>query len=307
MQFESRTRSIAKTNGILVIIVILLSLIAWFQPGLQRTVFQFLTSLKAAEVNTITIERQDIGSIQLNKQKNGWFLQQPYQLPANPLRVSTITALAEKRSYSQFQISDNELARYHLENPLISIRLNEKQLLIGSEDPVHHQRYAMNINDNLQSGNNTVHLINGTIYYQLRANLDTFISPVLIPPQSSIKSIAWSDKKLTIAEGRWQLTPDSADITSDSIAGLIQFWQHVRASKIETSVSVPISNAELQQSPAITISFTLPSSDKDSKINTIHYLIIQDGGQIKLLRTDIQLAYWISPQTLKQLTEFSLQ
>lgn len=307
MRIKTRTRSMAKTNAILAVIVILLSLIAWFQPGLQPTVFQFLSALKADQVNTIIIERQDIGSIQLNKQKNGWFLQEPYQLPANSLRVGTITALAEKRSYSQFQISNNDLARYHLKKPLISILLNDKQLTIGNEAPVNHQRYAMNINDNLQSGNNTVHLIDGTIYYQLRASLDNFISPVLIPPQSSINNIVWHDKQLTITQGRWELTPDSDETTSDSIARLIQSWQHARASKVETNVSLPLSNAELQQSPAITISFTRPSSDKDSKTNTIRYLIIQVGEQIKLLRTDLQLAYWISTQKLKQLTEFSTQ
>ncbi len=297
--------NIIRTNAILFIIVILLSLIAWFQPGLHQTAIHYLTSLKANEVNTIIIKRQDIGAITLKKQKNGWFLQQPYQLPANPLRVGTITALAERRSYSQFQIDNNELARYQLDKPPVSVWLNGSQFTLGSEESINHQRYAMNIQENSHSEKNTVHLIDGTIFYQLRANLDTFISLSLLPPQARIKRIIWPENELSIAKGRWTLTPDSAEISSDNIARFIQFWQHARANKIETNVSLSMSNAEQLKSPGITITFTTPSGNDSSAINSIHYLIIQDGKQIKLLRTDIQLAYWISPQILKQLTELS--
>jgi hypothetical protein len=298
-------KNIIRTNAILFIIVILLSLIAWFQPGLHQSAIHYLTSLKANEVNSIIIERQDIGAITLKKQKNGWFLQQPYQLPANPLRVSTITALAERRSYSQFQIDSNELARYQLDKPPVSVWLNGSKFTLGSEESINHQRYAMNIEENSHSEKNTVHLIDGTIFYQLRANLDTFISLALLPPQARIKHIVWSEHKLSIAKGRWTLTPDSAEIPSDNIARFIQFWQHARAGKIETNMSLSMSNAEQLKSPDITISFTTPSSNDSTATESIHYLIIQDGKQIKLLRTDIEVAYWISPQTLKQLTELA--
>ena len=299
----SSNMNIAKTNVVLFIIVIILSLIAWYQPGLQQTVVQYLTSLKAKDINSILIERHDIGSIKLKKQENGWFLQEPYDLPANPQRVNTITALAEKRSHSQFQANDNELTRYHLKDPLVSIWLNEEKVTIGSEDPIKRQRYVMNISDNINSGNNTLHLINGVIFYQLRANLDTFISLALLPPQSKIKSIAWSDKRIDIDssanKGLWKLTPDSPNISTDKITQFIQFWQQAQAKKVATNVSFSISNEELLKSPAITISF-IPFAE--TNIEKIHYLIIQDDQQIKLFRTDIQIAYSISPEILNQLT-----
>ena len=49
--------SIAKTNVILFIIVIILSLTAWYQPGLQQTVVQYLTSLKVKDINSILIDQ----------------------------------------------------------------------------------------------------------------------------------------------------------------------------------------------------------------------------------------------------------
>lgn len=294
----------AKTNVILFIIVITLSLIAWFQPGLHQTVYQYLSSLKAKDINTIIIERKDIGSIKLNKRDNVWFLQEPYQLPANPQRVDTVTALAEKRSYSRFQVMDEELSRYHLDDPLVAIWLNESKFVIGSNDPINQQRYAMNIDENIHSGHNTIHLINGVVFYQLRANLDSFLSPRLLPPLSAkkltIKSIAWFGKKLTIEQGKWRLTPDEPGLSADSIAQFIQFWEQAQASRVETSVSLNIDNAELSKSKAITITL----NDRESALAPIQFLIIQQDETIKLLRTDIQVAYWITPQILKLLTEF---
>ncbi len=294
----------ARTNSILFIIIIFLALIAWFQPGLHEAEAIYLTSLKANKIETIIIERQDLGTVKLKKYNNGWYLEEPYQLPANPLRVNTITALAEKHSFLQFQVKGSEFDRYHLKKPPISVWLNEDKITLGSEDPINQQRYAMNISDNIQSGNNTIHLINGVIYYQLRANLDTFISPALLPPQVNIKSIAWAGKKLTISGTHWELKPDSPEVTSDSMTQFIQSWQRAQASRVETNVSLPISSAELQKSPSITITFTSSQGTADPAAQSITFLVIKDGRQIKLLRPDIQVSYWISPSILKQLTEF---
>jgi len=290
----------AKINLKLLIIVIILSLVAWYKPGIHPTVFNYLSALKADDIKTIIIDRQDIGQIKLSHNDNGWFLQEPYQLPANPQRVQTITALAQKRSYSSFQVSDEDLSRFQLDKPLIAIWLNESKFVIGSEAPVNGQRYAMNIDANIQANQNSVHLINGTVFYQLRANLDSFISPHLLPPKASIKSITWHNKKLVLDQGKWQLTTDDPDTSSDSIAQFLQFWKQARASRVETNVTVTLDNAELVKSKTILIQL----DNIEPGLSSLEYLIVQEGEQIKLLRTDIQVAYWITPQILKLLTEF---
>ncbi len=297
---SSRAAKMARTNAVLFIAVILLSLLSWFQPGLQQPVYHYLTTLKAADIHSIIIQRQALGNIKLRQAEHGWQLQEPYSLPASRQRLNTITALAEKRSYGQFQISDTELARYQLDKPLVSVWLNETNIIIGAEDPIKGQRYAMNITQNIASGKNTVKLINGAVFYQLRANLDSFIAPQLLPPKAVINSIAWADKKLTVSQGRWSLSPEMPEVSADSIAQLLQSWQTAQANRVQTKVALSITNAQLQKSPAITIHYIAP----DGREGSIHYLIIQDKQQIKLLRSDIQLVYWISPEQLKQLTKF---
>lgn len=294
----------SRTNLILFVSVLCLSLIAWYQPGLQKTVVHHLSSLKKDEIHTIIIERQSIGSIKLSKRNNNWFIDSPYQLPANTLRVNTIIALAEKRSYAQFQVAESALSRYQLDKPAVTIRLNDQQFVLGATEPIKKQRYAMNINDNLHSGSNTVHLINGVIFYQLRAALDSFVSPALLPPQARINSIHWLDKSLQREQNVWHLTPESPDVSSDSIAQLIQYWQQAQASKVETNITLGIDNETLVRSKSIIINYDLPVAHNETEAETIQYVIIQDGEQMKLLRTDNQIAYWVTPQLVKLISEF---
>lgn len=290
----------AKINLILFFSVIILALMAWYKPGIERPALRFLSALQAEEIKTIIIDRQGIGQIKLSKDNNHWYLQEPYHLPASLQRVKTITALAQKRSYSQLQVGDEELSRYQLDKPPVAVWLNDHQFLIGSKVPVNDQRYAMNIDDNIHSGRNTIHLINGTVFYQLRANLDSFISARLLPPDARIQSIVWSGKKLSFEDGKWLLNTDKADTSPDSVAQLLQFWKQARASRVETNVTVPLENADLVKSKSILINL----SNTREPLRSLEYLIIQEGEQLKLLRTDIPVAYWITPQTLKLLTEF---
>jgi hypothetical protein len=160
----------------------------------------------------------------------------------------------------------------------------------------------MNLDDNAQSGKNTVHLINGVIYYQLRSALNTFISPSLLPPSAHINAISWLGKILKKKDNKWLLTPDDPKVTSDSIAQLLQFWQQAQARKIETSIDFAIDKINAQNR-SLVISITYPHGDK-IKTEDIEYLIIQQDKQLKLVRRDDKLAYWISPQTLKSITEF---
>ncbi len=298
----------SRTNLILFVMVLLLALIAWFKPGLEQSQFKYLSSLNTNDIHNIVIERQDIESIRLSKKGKHWFLQSPYQLPANPLRVKTILSLAHKRSYSSFQVQENELPRYHLDKPAVSVWLNDRRFDMGSEAPLNGQRYAVNVHENIDSAANadsktTIHLINGTVYYQLRARIDSFISPLLIPPGAQIQQLKWPGYTLTVNNGKWQLktSRDRAGINADSVSRLIRYWRETQASKVETEVQIKqkLEKADLLAQKSIRI--TVKQADAEQ---TITYVIIQEDNQIKLLRRDLNIAWWITPQQLKLLTEF---
>ena len=165
----------AQTNLILFLICIVLFAIAWFKPGLHKETIKYFTSLEIDEIYSIEIQREGLENIKLIKKDKVWFLLEPEQTAANILRINTIIALAKKRSYAQFQVSDKELDPYGLNAPKVSIKLNETDFVIGGKHPVKALRYAMKIDKSSQSANQTIHLIEDKVYYQLRSRLDTFI------------------------------------------------------------------------------------------------------------------------------------
>lgn len=303
----------ARSNAFLAVMVLILALIAWYKPGLQQHQFQYLSSLKPENIKTIVIERQGMETIRLIKNNQHWFLQSPYLLPANTLRVKTIQALASKRSYSSFEVAENELKAYALDQPPVRVWLNDEQFELGSEAPLNGQRYTMNIQENINTGKTIIQLINGAVYYQLRAPVDSFISPSLIPAKAEITQIKWLNHQLGLKNGQWQLhtTQENANIQPDSVTRLIQNWQTTQASKVETEIKALLpaeksssENSRLEKKRNMdqqTIDITFKHADKEQ---TIRYIIIQEDSQIKLLRPDLQIAWWISPQQLKLLTEF---
>ena len=293
----------ARNNARLAVIVLLLALIAWFKPGLKQYQYQYLSSLNPEQVHTIIIERRGIEPVRLTKQGQHWLMQSPYPLPANPLRVRTVLALAAKRSYSNFDVPDSELKKYALDKPELSVWLDNDRFDLGSEAPLNGQRYAMNIQDNIHSGKNTVHLINGAVYYQLRAPVDSFISPSLLPPDADLEQIQWAGYSLTLKNGQWQLKThrENADIQPDSVVQFIHNWQSIQASRVETGLKVNLNTLDAGQTAEKTITIHYKLNDREQ---TISYHIIQEGRQIKLLRQDLSIAWWLTPQQLKLLTEF---
>ena len=168
----------AQTNLILFIACVFLFLLAWFQPGLHKDVIVYFTELKADEIHTIVIERKGLEQVKLIKKEGDWFVVEPEQARANILRVDTITALAEKRSYAQFYVEKEALERYQLKDPKVSVWLNNQQFAIGGKHPVKELRYAMTIEQDYQSPGYRIHLIDDNVFYQLRSNLDTFIQKI---------------------------------------------------------------------------------------------------------------------------------
>ncbi len=293
----------ARNNARLAVIVLLLALIAWYKPGLKQYQYQYLSSLNPEQVQTIVIDRQGIESVRLTKQGQHWLMQSPYPLPANPLRIKTVLALATKRSYSRFDVPDNELKKYALAKPKLSVWLDNHRFDLGSEAPLNGQRYAINIQDNIRSGKNTVHLINGAVYYQLRAPVDSFISLSLLPPDADLEQIQWAGYSLILKNGQWQLktSRENAGIQPDSVVQLLHNWQTIQASRVETNLKVnpDTLNSSQTAEKSITIHYKLNNTEQ-----SISYHIIQEDSQIKLLRQDLSVAWWITPQQLKRLTEF---
>ncbi len=311
----------AKLNTILFVVALVLFLIAWYLPGLHQMKYQYLSDIQADDIQSIRIETQNTPTIKLIKDNNSWFLQEPYQLPANILRVDTLTALLNKRSYEHFSVTTDELKRFQLDQPLLSIWFDDQQFDMGTTDPIKQQRYVTQ-NNGPDTENHEIHLINGIIYFQLHAAVSTFISPYLLPPKAKINSMHWLDTQITRSDNGWLLTPEMSEVSQGSIKQLLLFWQQAQASKVETDIEFSVENIQTAALDSAVLDIEKNSTKKNAiehntivlnisypfentiKTEELRYIIVQEGNQLKLIRPDLKLAYLISSQTLKTITEF---
>jgi hypothetical protein len=196
--------------GVLVLLVI-------YEPGKQPAVITPLTTLTPDNIQRINIDNKASGSIRLQKRNGTWYLLEPYQVPANRLRMDGLLSLAETRSFAAFTVNESELDKYGLDKPKGSIQLNDVTIYFGDTEEVNKRRYVR-IND-------MVHLIADTFYHQIITDATSFASTELLPPGSQPKIINLGNLVLRRQDdGSWDLQPDQV-ASADQINQLVQAWQ----------------------------------------------------------------------------------
>ena len=258
-------------NLFLFIVVIGLALFLFNTEESEETTKDVLLSdIDPTSVNTIQISRKQTGNIIFKKENDKWLMQSPYQLSANPVRINTMLGLLRAHSYTRFNKEEVELERFMLDAPEVSIQFNEIKIDFGDTSPLGKQRYVL-VND-------TVHLINDSLYQQLQTPATFFLKGRLLESGSEITAITFPDYSLKKQEGIWKLEPDTG-ISGDDIVSLINAWQQLEAISIqeyENGESSGVIKIELDNHAAI------------------EFVIVSQPPQLVLARPELGIQYHIS-------------
>ena len=150
-------------------LVLLLALVAYFEPGIKQAADKTpLTDLTPEEVSYIRISDNRGRELVMEKQQGGWMVTAPYKKPANEQRISQLLGITTTHSFSQFAIPEARLAEFGLDPAPIQLQLNETTLAFGDSEPIQFRRYVR-IADQL-------HLINNGYHHHLMAQPDDFVS-----------------------------------------------------------------------------------------------------------------------------------
>lgn len=264
-------------NLFLFIIVIGLALFLFnSKNGEQAKKEILLTGINPENINTIQISRKT-GDIVFKKENNKWHMQSPYYLLANPVRINSMLRLLQAHSYTQINKKDVDLNQFKLNEPDVSIRFNTLQIDFGDTSPLNEQRYVM-VND-------TIHLINDSLYPQLKTSATFFLSNTLLQPGSEITAISFPDYSLRRNDGVWKLEPES-EISGDDIIRMVEAWQKLEAVSIR-----PYEKGESSG----TIKIEMKNHDP------ISFTIVSPPPQLILARPDLDIQYHISGYDSEQL------
>ncbi len=240
-----------------------------------------LTTFESGSINEISIIRRDLDDIVFIKEGDQWSMQSPFVLPANPVRINTILKILQAYSYAQLDVKNVELKHFILDDPVVSLKFNETQIDFGDTSPLGKQRYVLL--------NETVHLINDSLYQQLLTSPTFFVSPKLLPGNSSITALTLPDYQLRQVEGIWMVEPPVA-INADKIIQLVNAWRDAGAITLRAFSD----NASEEK-----IIVELMSGE------TIEFVTASTPPRLILARPEFNLQYHISGYDADRLLQFN--
>lgn len=214
-----------RLNLALLLLLVLLALVAWLEPGKAPAPSVVSIGAPAPEaIRRIRIERP-AGALELARRDGLWRLTSPVDIAANGARIDALLALAGSESLARQAIGAGEdLAPYGLDKPQLTLWLNDRRIDFGRQTPLDNRRY-------LRIGE-TLHLISDARYYTLLGKWTDYISPRLIPDGERLARIELPDWVLNDDQGRWLPDPRPENWSADAATALAQRWQNAQAMQI---------------------------------------------------------------------------
>lgn len=129
-------------NLALLLVVAGLGLFLYFSPKKEAPSSNAvrLSELSQSAVNRIEIAFTAKNPVILEKRDGHWHLVQPYAARAGEEAVGKILAVLNAYSVDRFDTTD--LARFGLDHPSLRLKLDDKELLFGTFNPVNGQQYV---------------------------------------------------------------------------------------------------------------------------------------------------------------------
>ncbi len=269
-----------KLNLLLLLAVLGLGLLAYFQPGLepQDDSRPPLTTLNPDSIDQIRIQRSGQNDIELRRQGQHWQVRLDGRwLPANAWRIKQLLELAQAPSLARFAAEPAKLGQYGLAEPRIRLRLGSLDIAIGDTDPLGQRRYLL-IGD-------SVHLISDRFYLHLAAADSDYVRLAPLPEDARINSLELpGGMRLERAEGDWRLSPEQA-ISRDRINQLIDEWRQAQAMQVSRHAPGE-ADIRLRLASGETLAFSQAEGD----------------GEWLLIRNDWGLAYHFPAASRARLT-----
>lgn len=229
--------------GLLGLIVILI--IIFLSDGQEtEKELQRLSTIDKNTIKQIQVFRKDLDNFQFDKKDNDWFLTSPQQYRANKARINAMLRMLEVESHAQLNPADVDLKQLGLDNPIVTMKLNDHEFQFGITDAIDQRRYIL--------FQNKIHLTNDSLYQQLMTNAAFFADPNLIPDGFKISSIEYPNNILEHVDEQWQLRT-LMDIKPEQLKRIPFNWENAQAisaepfKRPEKAATIKINSSENKQ------------------------------------------------------------
>jgi hypothetical protein len=278
--------------GVLCLLVIALAAWVLRKPKAPDSEAHALSTLTAAQVTRIRLERVVPASAPgndastrkpsaattalLERQADGWHMVQPVTARADAFTIERLLAMLDARSLARYPAKD--LARYGLEEPIARVTFNDETFSFGAVNTMTREQYVL-----AQNGVYAIPLSQRTT---LPRDAPSLISRALFAPDETPVRFALADFTATLADGRWTFDPAGEDPGPDERNGWVAAWRQANAARAQ-----PYDGRK----PLSDVNVTLQDG------RTIHLGVLQREPEFVLLRSDERIEYHFLAETGKRL------
>ncbi len=268
------------THLLLLAVLVLLGLVAWFEPGREPPAAPTrLLAVDPAAITAVHIEPADADAIVLERAGEQWWLRAPVVTRASGHRIEELLRrLTEARSLGTFAAPPDERERYGLTTPALRLTVDGHTIAFGGSTPIDSRRYVL--------VDGTLHTISDRLYYRLTGGFATFVSDRLLPDGAKIAALELPGLTLRSDQGRWQPEPAPESGSADAVAALVEGWRAARALEV-----LPGGRSSSEQ---VHVTFT-------GSETPVAFHIIKRTPELMLARPDLGITYRLPPSAADDL------
>ncbi len=183
-RYHMRVNQRQVTNLLLIIGVVAMATVAWFDYRLRSSVDPetLLIPYDLTEVNELTIERPDVADITLRRIGQTWSIVHPIKIDAKDERVMSFLRVLKQPEGKRYPIHQVNLNKLGLKYPIAVIGIYDTELRFGKLEPTSQQRY-------LRVGDSVV-LVDDYFYQFLTGGVNAFANLEILPTDSRVNAVS---------------------------------------------------------------------------------------------------------------------
>lgn len=251
-------------NLSLLVVVLILGAIVWWQVSKPLSTAPSLLALTKADINHITIKRNldkdKPETIRLVKQAEQWRMLEPKNYAVNPIRMAQLFTLLDEPVEASYPAQGKDLKTYGLQPGKVELSFNDQALILGDDNPVSHKRYILH--------QGSIKLVSEAVVGLLQGDVLDLLSTKLVPPERTLQQVTLPD-------------------TYAKVAPLLQNWRLADAIQIEAWDGKGESKGQI-----------VLSLDDGSQVNLS---ILNDQDEFILGNTSLGLRYKLVPGQMANL------
>ena len=209
-------------NAGLAALVLALGAGAWFAKQKKGEPKDTLTPLAAEGVNRILVEWPGSPAIELSRQGEDWFLQQPVKARADRFEAVGATSLASTAVQETVDGEGLDLKELGLDPPGHSVTLNDVKIEFGGMEPLQSRRYVR--------AGTQVQLIDDPATAALDKDYADLVSKDLFAASDELVKIELPGLTLSRDDkGQWTAPVGTANANPAALKALAEGWKSARA------------------------------------------------------------------------------